>query len=315
MSKWIVTDHLDPAIKLSLEKLDRQVDWMPDISMQELLDRIGGYEGMVISSKTTVDKRLIDRATSLRIVARAGSGMEHVDRDYCQTKGIICFSSPEGNRNAVAEHAFGMLLTLTNHLRRAHFELTQGIWRREENRGFELKGRTIGIIGYGHTGSTFATKFSGWGVKLLAYDKYKSGFGSDLVAESRYEQILEEADAISFHVPLNSEARHWINADFIEKCKEGVILLNTSRGGVLHTKETVEALRNGRIGGLGIDVFEDEPLQKAQVNDYAIYEELISFENVIATPHIAGWTKESKVQLVEILAGKIKAELIKQGAI
>lgn len=313
MADWIVADDMDRRIVAELEALGRRVDWRAGIERAELLQLISRYEGLVISSRTGVDRELVDRAGQLRIVARAGSGMEHVDKSYCASKGIACLSSPEGNCTAVAEHAFGMLLSLANHLRRAQGELERGVWRREENRGFELAGRTVGIIGYGHTGSAFAARFAGWQVRVLAYDKYVHGFGGGQVEEVSLEELQARSDIISFHVPLTAETRHWAGTRFLAACKPGLILINTSRGEVIHTVEVAEALRSGALGGLCIDVFEDEPIIAGRVHGPELYRELVSMENVVATPHIAGWTRESKTALIDVLAGKIARELRRAG--
>lgn len=310
--KWIVTDHADPSVREGLEALGKAIDWLPDIGREELLSIIGDYEGMVISTRTAVDRELVDRAPGLRIVARLGSGMEHVDREYCSQKGIACLSSPEGNANAVGEHAFAMLLALSNRICRAQHSLRSGAWDREGHRGFELKGRTVGIIGYGHTGSAFAEKFAGWDTAVFAYDKYKSGYGSRTVKESSYDDILQ-CEIISFHVPLTDETRHWIRAEFIDACRPGVILVNTSRGAIADTRALVAGLESGKIGGLCIDVFEDEPLSAGKVHDERLYRRLLEFDNVVATPHIAGWTLESKRMLVEVLLSKVAQTLKKQG--
>jgi D-3-phosphoglycerate dehydrogenase len=314
MSKWIITDHAHPSIVEGLQELGKEVDWLPGIGHAELLSMIHQYEGMIISSKTAVQKELIDRAERLKIVGRLGSGMEHVDTAYCATRDITCLSSPEGNANAVAEHAFGMLLALMNNIRTSHNELLEGTWERERNRGVELRGKTLGIIGFGNTGSAFAGKFEGWQVKILAYDKYRSGFGAGYVEEVAYDTLLAGSDIISFHIPLNDETRHWIDRDFIRSCRPGVILINTSRGAIADTLALQYGLEEGIIGGICLDVYEDEPINTEQVHSKAVYDKLLASKRVIATPHIAGWSQESKVLLVNTLLIKIQAALKKQSA-
>jgi D-3-phosphoglycerate dehydrogenase len=314
-NNWIITDHVHPLAKTRLEALGKQVDWLADIEQDELLRIIDRYEGMIISTKTAVNKELIARAGRLKIVARVGSGMEHVDKELCAARGITCLSSPEGNCNAVAEHAFGMLLSLANSLRKANNELLEGVWAREANRGFELKGRRVGIIGYGHTGSAFARKFSGWDVQVYAYDKFKEGFGDDHVHECTYDELIRQCDIISFHVPYTPETHHFIDHSFLESCKQGVILINTSRGAIADTPALIDGLETGRIAGLCLDVFEDEPLQAGRVHPIEMYRKLLSFDQVVATPHIAGWSRESKELLIQILLQKIEAELKKQSTL
>ena len=312
-NKWIITDHISPLAKQSLEEMGKYVDYRPDISNTELANIIRDYEGLMISSKTLVTPQLIDKATKLKIVARVGSGMEHIDMDHCRSKGIICLNSPEGNCNAVAEHAFGMLLSLANNIRTSNNELLNGIWDREGNRGFELKGMTIGIIGYGHTGASLARKFLGWDTHVVAHDKYKTGFGEpDSVKEVDYKELLQISDIISFHVPYTDETHHWVNHDFIQSCKQGVIIINTSRGAIVDTSCLEPALNSGQLGGICLDVFEDEPLSAKKNHSESDYLELLSLDRVIATPHIAGWSNESKILLVFRLISKIEQALNKQ---
>lgn len=305
MKKWIITDIVHPVAEEVLRQYGRDVDVRPDIGNEELEGIIAGYEGIIISSRTRIDKQILDKAGSLRIVGRVGSGMEHVDRDYCAQKGISCFSSPEGNCNAVGEHAMGMLLALSKNIGRANRELLEGEWRREQNRGFELKGRTVGIIGYGHTGSAFARKLAGWDVRVLAYDKYKQGYGDSLVEESNLGRLMAESDVISFHIPYNDETHHWINREFMQACGRRPVIINTSRGAIACTEDLVYGLEECLITGLCIDVFEDEPLGKGAVNNVKLYEKIMRFPNVVATPHIAGWSVESAYLLAKILMDKI----------
>ncbi len=312
MDKWILTDKFHALAKETLESWGFEVDWQPNISNEELLEIIHKYYGIIISTKTRIDKQLIDRAENLKVVGRVGSGMEHVDQIYLKEKGIACFNSPEGNCNAVAEHSLAMLLTLANNLMIVKDELKAGVWRREENRGFELKGRTIAIIGYGHTGSAFARKLSGFDCKVMAYDKYKSGFSDEYVEECSYETILENAEVISFHIPYNQETHHWINRSFIESCNDKVVLINTSRGAIANTKDLLLALENDKIKGLCLDVFEDEPINAGKINQPDLYRKILKFNNVVASPHIAGWSIESKTKLVSELMSKIEESLIKQ---
>ncbi len=307
--KILITDNVHAMIIDQFQKWGFVVDFMPEICMSEVMDIIDQYEGLIINSKIGVDKSLIDTAVNLRFIGRVGSGMEHVDIAYCKAQKIECFRSPEGNCNAVAEHIIGMLLALVNNIGRAHIQLRNGKWHREENRGVELRGKTLGIIGFGYTGRALAKKISGFDMEIIAYDKYKSGFGNKEVKEVGLEEIKKSADIISFHVPLTTETRHYLNSHFINDCKKKPIVVNTSRGGIMNTNDVLNALNSKAISGLCIDVFEDEPLDNGKMNEYVVYEQLIGHKNVIATPHIAGWTNESKELLAQVLLNKIGAFL------
>jgi len=310
MGSVLITDDCHPLLQAGLESLGWSCDFLPDITPEGALAVIGKYEGLVINSKIKVDKFFLDAAEKLRFVARLGSGMEIVDRGYAAQKGVQIFSSPEGNRNAVAEQALGMLLALSNNLLRADREVRQNIWQRAANRGWELSGKTIGIIGFGHTGSQFARKLAGMEMEVLAYDKYKpQGYSEEFswVNEVSLAQIQVRADIISLHLPLTEETFHWVNADFLQSCKHGVVLINTARGQHICTENLIEALENGQVGGACLDVFEQEKPHLFTENDKVMYERLHALPNVVLSPHIAGWTQESKKLLADILLQKISA--------
>ena len=283
-------------------------DYLPDITPEETRAAIASYEGLVINSKIWVDRGFLDAAERLRFVARLGSGMEIVDREYAAEKGVHVWSSPEGNRNAVAEQALGMLLALANHLPRADREVRQNIWQREANRGWELKGKIIGIVGFGHTGSQFARKLAGMEMEVLGYDKYKpSGFAAQMewVRETDLSEIQARADIISLHLPPTDETKGIVDKAFIERCRPGVVLINTSRGKCVRTGDLVEALEAGQVGGACLDVFENEKPQTFTETEKSLYDRLHRLENVVLSPHVAGWTFESKRLLAEILLNKI----------
>lgn len=285
-------------------------DFLPDITPEETLATIGDYEGLVINSKILVNQAFLDAAKKLRFVARLGSGMEIVDRNYAAEKGVKVWSSPEGNRNAVAEQALGMLLGLANHLPRADREVRQNIWRREANRGWELKGKVLGIVGFGHTGSQFARKLAGMEMEVLAFDKYKpKGFAAEMpwVKEVNLEEIQARADVISLHLPLTNETRCFVDTAFIQKCKKGFVLINTARGQCVEIETMVEALESGEMGGACLDVFWNEKPQTFTDQEKGWYDRLHRLENVVFSPHVAGWTQESKRLLAEVLLEKIAA--------
>lgn len=308
MKSVLITDDCHPILTEGLKTLGFVCDYQPKISPDEVLSRISEYEGLIINSKILVNRHFLDRALKLRFVGRLGSGMEIVDREYAAQKNIAVLGSPEGNRNAVAEQALGMLLALANNLIRGDRELRQNIWQREENRGFELKGRTLGIIGFGHTGSQFARKLQGMEMRVLACDKYKpSGFAAKTpwVEAVELKKIQAEADIISLHLPLTEETQYFVDDFFIQKCKSGFILINTARGKCVKTTDLVAALETGKIGAACLDVFENEKPATFSIEEQALYKRLYTFENVIVSPHVAGWTHESKKQLATILLEKI----------
>ncbi|MCO5229778.1 MAG: NAD(P)-binding domain-containing protein [Chitinophagales bacterium] len=302
----ITAKEVHELIPLELTSMGYTVHHLPEPSESELIDIISAYEGLIITTYTQVNKNIIDKASQLKFIGRVGSGLENVDIEYAESKRIKVLSSPEGNCNAVGEHTLGLLLNLMNKISKAHHEVTQGIWKREENRGEELDNKTVGIIGLGHTGSAFAKKLRGFDVKILAYDKFRTNYGTDFIQESSMEEIAEQADVISFHIPYSKENFHIINTVFLSSLKKIPYLIHTCRGEVMDTQAVVEALESNKIKGLGIDVYEDEPWTKGQKVSTDIYKQLLSKENVVATPHIAGWTVESKIKLATVLLDKIK---------
>jgi len=312
MKKVLITDDCHPLLTEGLEQWGYHCDFLPDITPEDTFNRIPEYEGLIINSKILVNQAFLDHATRLRFVGRLGSGMEIVDRAYAAERGVAVLSSPEGNRNAVAEQALGMLLALMNNLLRADREVRGNVWRREANRGYELRGKTIGLIGFGHTGSQFARKLAGMEMTVLAFDKYKqAGYAAEMpwVTETDLEAIQRQADIISLHLPLTAETRHLADAAFIGKCRKGFILMNTARGACVHTADVVEALEAGQIGGACLDVFENEKPQTFSEAEQALYGRLHQLEQVVLTPHIAGWTHESKNLLASVLLEKIVRSL------
>lgn len=312
MKRVLITDDCHPILTEGLTKLGFVCDFFPDITLGETRRIIPDYEGLIINSKIIVDRAFLDTARLLRFVGRLGSGMEIVDRVYAAARGVAVVSSPEGNRNAVAEQALGMLLALANNLLRADREVRRDEWRREDRRGWELRGKTLGIIGFGHTGSQFARKLAGMEMTVLAYDKYKpGGYAADMpwVEETTAGEIQQRSDIISLHLPLTPETKHLVDEAFIAGCKPGFVLINTARGNCIKTEDVVAALEDGRIGGACLDVFENEKPETYSGTEEQLYERLHRIENVVLTPHIAGWTQESKRLLAEVLLDKIKTVL------
>lgn len=301
----LITADIDNYLQQRFEALGYLVDVKPEIERDELFGIIAEYSILIITTYTKVDAELIDKATNLKIVGRVGSGMENVDVEYCKTKNISCVNSPEGNGNAVGEHCLAILLNLLNNITKANNELKQNIFLREENRGEELDGKTIGIIGYGFTGNAFAKKLRGFDVEILVYDKYKIPTDS-FVKIVTLQELQKRCDVISFHVPYNTETHYYCDEQFISDCSKKPIIINTSRGTVVNMIDIINAIETQKINGFCVDVYEDEPITKNKIHLTVTYQKLLSFKNVIATPHIAGWTKESKYKLVKILMDKIE---------
>lgn len=306
--KILFIDSNHPRLHEMLEKEGFQCDLFYNKPADELKKLIPQYDGIVLRSKFKITKEIIDSAPDLKCIGRVGAGMENIDVEHALKKGIICLNSPEGNRDAVAEHALGMLLNLLNNISKANAEVRTGKWLREENRGIELIGKTIGIIGYGNMGSAFAQRLLGFGVKVLAYDKYKEKFGNDLVKEADLTEIYEKADVLSIHTPLTDETHYLINNAFINNFKKNIYIINTARGKCLNTTDLVKNLIKGKVLGACLDVLEYEAVSFEGIEVENMPEPmqyLIQSDKVILTPHIAGWTQESNIKLAEILAEKI----------
>lgn len=306
--KVLFINSTNKALVEILEANNFNCDYKPDISKSEIHNEIGNYEGVVTRSKITFDKELLDKATELKFIGRVGAGMENIDIEYAESKGIVCLNAPEGNRDAVGEHAVAMLLNLFNNLSRANLQVKEGIWKREANRGTEIGGKTIGIIGYGNTGGAFARKVSGFGAKVISYDKYKKGYEDEYTKEVTLEDIFDQADIVSLHVPLTEETRFMVNEDFINKFKKNIYLINTARGKVVKTSDLTKAMKSGKILGAALDVleYEKKSFEKLHFGDMPeSFQYLIESDNVILSPHIAGWTFESDYKLAKVLANKI----------
>ncbi len=309
INKILFVDDTHPILKEELTAMGFNCEDFSGNSAQECKQLIGDYFGAVIRSKITFNAEMLKAATQLRFIARVGAGMESIDVECAKKLGIVCFNSPEGNRDAVAEHALGMLLSMLNNLNRADKEVRQGIWRREANRGIEIKGKTIGIIGYGNMGAAFAQRLKGFGCTVLAYDKYNTGFSDEYVSECAMEQIFNETDILSLHVPLTDETRYLVEETYLKSFVKNIWIINTSRGPVVKTEDLVVALQSGKVRGAALDVIEYEKTSFEAIDAKGFPEpmkQLISFENVILSPHIAGWTKESKYKLAKVLADKIR---------
>jgi D-3-phosphoglycerate dehydrogenase len=303
--KILIADHLHPIFKEEAERMGFECHDKPLISREETLAIIHEYSIIAIRTKFQIDSELIDAGTNLKLIARAGAGMDNVDEEYARSKGIKCINAPEGNRDAVAEHVIGMLLSLSNNLNIADAQVRHGVWDREGNRGWELKGKTVAIIGYGNNGMMLARKLSGFELKVIAYDKYKTGFSDAFAQEVSMEQVVREADILSLHIPLSRETRQLFNDEYLFHFKKPIVLLNASRGEVVSTKTVLKGIRNGKIAAAGLDVLEIEKFPA--LADQEWFKELSESKKVIMSPHIAGWTHESYFKISEVLAQKLQA--------
>lgn len=299
---------MHPSIISMLEKEGHQVTYSPKITREEILEQVSDFEGLIIRSKTPMDQELLEKAENLKFIGRAGAGLDQIDLDYLEKRGVKLFHAAKGNRDAVAEHALGGLLALFNHVIKADQEVRKGIWDREGNRGYELMGKTIGIMGYGNMGKSFAKRLTGFGVKILAFDKYKTDFGNESVQEVGWEKLKEEADILSIHVPLTPETRDFFKIEELKSFAKPFWLVNTARGELISFSVLNQAFDQGILRGAVLDVLENEKFQKFTLGQKEEFEKLAKRENVIFSPHVAGWTFESYVKINEVLVEKIKKE-------
>lgn len=307
--KVLFIDTAHPCLEQELAKLGFYCSHYSGSSRQEILDMLPGFEGVVIRSKLRLDREALEHAENLRFIARVGAGMENIDGDYALSKGIACLNAPEGNRDAVGEHAIGMLLALLNHLCRVNPEVRNGVWIREGNRGKEIHGKTVAIIGYGNMGSAFAEKLSGFGANVIAYDKYKKDFSNRFVREVTMEEVFATADILSLHVPLTSETRQLVNRHYLDSFDRPLIVINTARGQCLNTAALMDAIDSGKVTGAALDVLEYEKLSFENLDSANLPEDfrrLIQSDKVILSPHIAGWTHESNEKMARVLVEKIR---------
>lgn len=310
----LIVDTVHEILMQKLTDKGFSVDYLPEIAESEIASIINKYSGLILRSKVKVGKKLIDKGNRLKFIARVGAGMENIDTKYAKSQGIKCFNSPEGNRDAVGEQAVGMLLAIMNNICKANSEVKNGIWEREGNRGVELKNKTVGIIGYGNMGSAFAEKLNGLGCTTISYDKYKYNFSNQFTKEVTLQELFDETDVLSIHVPLTSETHYLVDHKFINSFRKPIYLINTARGQIINTQHLTKNIKSGKVIGAALDVLEiekstfEEIKDKSEFPDY--FKEIMSMDNVILTPHVAGWTEESNRKLSEVIANKIIAHYI-----
>lgn len=306
--KILIASKIHKHFVEELHRAGHECDILILNNSEEMEPLINGYDGIVVNSRFVFGKELIDKAHHLKFVARIGSGMESIDTAYLEQKGIHWFNSPEGNRQAVGEHTLGLLLNLLNKINIADKQVRNGQWIREANRGIEISGKTVAIIGYGNMGSSFARCLYGFDANVIAYDKYKQNYSDDFVCEKTLKEVFEQADIVSIHVPLTDETNYMVNDVFIRSFKKNIFIINTSRGKVLKTDDLVENLKSRKILGAALDVMEYESVSFEKNAFYGFppsMQFLVKADNVILTPHIAGWSVESDFKHAKVLAGKI----------
>ena len=310
----LIADNTHPILAEKLQQAGHHVVVDATLDYTSLLTIVANFDALVVRSKVSLDRHFLSHASHLRCIGRVGAGMETIDVEYAQQLGICCLNSPEGNRDAVGEHSIALLLGLFDHIAQADAEVRQGLWQREANRGLEVKGKTVGIIGFGNMGAAFAQRLQGFECTLIAYDKYKpQGYTPQYVQECSLEQLQEQADVISLHVPLTPETHHMVDADFINRFRRPFYLVNTSRGAVVHTAHLIKALQQEKVLGAAFDVLEYEDMSRDGLSINQLppdFQYLLQSPRTLLTPHVAGWTMESKYKLASVLADKIIQVLI-----
>ncbi|MDH5367040.1 MAG: NAD(P)-binding domain-containing protein [Cyclobacteriaceae bacterium] len=309
--KCLIVDDMHPSIEGMLKNIGVEPHYHPKSTREEIIDRISNFDILFIRSKTKVDSNLLQHANKLKVIGRAGSGMDNLEVDWIEKNGIKVINAPEGNRDAVAEHTMGLLLALLNKINRANKEVSNKIWDRESNRGVELSNRTIGIIGYGNMGKALVKRLKAFQCEILIYDKYIKEFEFGYEQKVTLPEIFEKCDIISLHIPLTDETRCCVNDDFINSFKQNIYLINTARGEVVVNSAVVKHLKSGKLLGAALDVLENEKLDSLTDNELEHFNFLVNSDNVILTPHVGGWSVESYYKINKVLVEKLEEVLKK----
>jgi len=307
MKKCLIVDKMHESIMHELKRINYEADYRPEIEREEIKKVIGNYSGLIVRSKTTVDDDLVEDKGALQFIARAGAGIDQLDIDALAKRNIAVLNAPEGNKDALGEHAVGLLLSLFNKINVADAEVRNWKWLREKNRGYELQGKTVGIVGYGNMGSSFAKKLSGFDCRVIAFDKYRS-YPLDQYAEGVSEEVLfNETDILSIHIPLNQENHFLIEDNYLNSFRKSIFLINTARGQVLSLLALVNFMKSGKVLGAGLDVLQNENLERMNKEEKESFEYLVRSERTVLTPHVAGWSYESYQKINRVLCEKIAA--------
>jgi D-3-phosphoglycerate dehydrogenase len=306
LKKCLVVDPMHESLFPMMASIGWEVDYNPDITRSQIKGRHTGYQGLILRSKTRIDRDLLGEGPTLQFVGRAGAGLDNLDQAFLAEKNIQVIHAAEGNRDAVGEFSVGALLSLFRNIPRAHEEVIHGVWQREKNRGEEIMGKTVSIIGFGNMGEAFAKRLVGFGCKILVYDKYKHGFTNDFWREADMPEVFEETEILSLHVPLTDETRGMVTSAYLGRFKKKLVLLNTARGEIIPLRDLADAFRTGKVRGAALDVLENEKLAELSPDQKEGLRNLIATGNVIFSPHIAGWTFESHIKINVALTDKIK---------
>jgi len=302
----LVIDPMHESLFAMMQGIGWEVDYQPDITRARIKEIVSNYDGLIVRSKTFIDGELLGTSPRVQFIGRAGAGLDNLDLDYMKRHDIAVLHASEGNRDAVGEYTVGSLLSLMRNLPRADAQVREMIWEREANRGEELMSKTVGIIGYGNMGKAFAQRLSGFGCNIIAYDKYKKSYSDDFCRECGIDQIWENADILSLHIPLTPETRGLVSLEYLKRFRKPIILVNTARGEIVELKVLAEGLQSGRLRGAVLDVLQNEKLDRLTPDQSASFDFLRKRDDVIFTPHIAGWTFESHVKINVALVDKIK---------
>lgn len=303
--KCLIIDQLHESIEPLLQGIGLNYDYMPSITPEEVKQLLPDYEGIILRSKMKLDQATLETAPKLRFIARAGAGVDEISGEYLQRNNVSLINAPEGNRDAVGEQALGMLLSLFNKLNSGNATVRAGQWLREEHRGIEVKGKTVGIIGYGNMGRSFAQRLSGFECKVIAYDKYKINYGDIFGEEATLDELFEKADILSLHTPLTSETKGMVDAAFLRSFKKDIYLINTARGPIIPLADLAEVMKEGKVRAAALDVLENEKLETLTSAQETAFNWLIEQPNTLFMPHVGGWTVESYQRINEVLVKKI----------
>jgi D-3-phosphoglycerate dehydrogenase / 2-oxoglutarate reductase len=309
MKRILIADDMHENIIPLLLEVGYEIVYSPDITRSEILSTIHDFDGLIIRSKTDVDKEIIDAAPKLKFVARAGAGMDKVDSDYLKSKNILAINAPEGNRDSLAEHTLGMLLSLMHKINSSFDQVKQGVWNRDANRGIEIKGKVVGIYGVGNMGMAFAEKLKGLDCEVIGYDKYDFHFSNEFIKAVNLEELMKRTEILSLHIPLNNDTRYLFDLSYFHKFEKLKVFINTARGEIVKTKDLISILEEGKIYGAGLDVLENEKPASYTKLEEEDFKRLISYPNVLITPHVGGWTHESYERISQVIVNKLKAAI------